>query len=97
MNTNIELQDSSNVPKLLTVNDVAKLLKLSTRSVWRLVAANAIVKPIRIGGSIRWRASDVTTWLASIPLSEKSQEQNLFQKQMIDLKDHATIQSRESS
>ena len=97
MNTSTENKDSSNVPKLLTVNDVAKLLKLSTRSVWRLVAANAMVKPIRIGGSIRWRESDLSTWLASIPQSEKSLEENLMQNQMIDQPDQATIQSREST
>ncbi len=97
MSTHIQIQDNSNVPKLLTVNDVAKLLKLSTRSVWRLVHANTIVKPIRIGGSIRWRPSDVATWIASIPQSEKSFAENLMQNQMIDLTDHATIQSRESS
>ena len=97
MSTNIENPDNSNVPKLLTVNDVAKLLKLSTRSVWRLVKAKTIVKPIRIGGAIRWRPSDVATWIASIPQSEKSLEENLLQNQMIDQQDHATIQSRESS
>ncbi len=97
MSTNIENPDNSNVPKLLTVNDVAKLLKLSTRSVWRLVKAKTIVEPIRIGGSIRWRPSDVATWIASIPQSEKSLEENLLQNQMIDQQDHATIQSRESS
>ena len=96
MSTSIETPDNSNVPKLLTVNDVAKLLKLSTRSVWRLVKAKTIVKPIRIGGSIRWRPSDVATWLASIPQSEKSLEENLMQNQMIDLTDHATIQNSES-
>ena len=97
MSTNIENPDNSNVPKLLTVNDVAKLLKLSTRSVWRLVKAKTIVEPIRIGGSIRWRPSDVATWIASIPQSERSLEDNLMQNQMIDQQDHATIQSRESS
>ena len=97
MSTNIENSDNSNVPKLLTVNDIAKLLKLSTRSVWRLVKAKTIVEPIRIGGSIRWRPSDVATWIASIPQSERSLEDNLMQNQMIDQQDHATIQSRESS
>ncbi len=97
MSTNIENPDNSNVPKLLTVNDVAKLLKLSTRSVWRLVKAKTIVEPIRIGGSIRWRPSDVATWIASIPQSERSLEDNLMQNQVIDRQDHATIQSGEPS
>lgn len=97
MSTNIENPDYSIVPKLLTVNDVAKLLKLSTRSVWRLVKAKTIVEPIRIGGSIRWRPSDVATWIASIPQSERSLEDNLMQNQVIDRQDHATIQSGEPS
>lgn len=97
MSTNIENSDNSNVPKLLTVNDIAKLLKLSTRSVWRLVKAKTIVEPIRIGGSIRWRPSDVATWIASIPQSERSLEDNLMQNQVIDRQDHATIQSGEPS
>ena len=42
---------------LLTVNDVAKRMKLSTRSIWRLVYAGSIVSPIKIGGSIRWRST----------------------------------------
>lgn len=97
MNVENEIKEQVSVPEILTVNDVAKLLKLSIRSVWRHVATNAIVKPIRIGGSLRWRASDVANWLASIPHNEKSLEENLLQNQMIDSKDHATIQSKESS
>ncbi len=97
MNVDNEIKEHVSVPEILTVNDVAKLLKLSIRSVWRHVATNAIVKPIRIGGSLRWRASDIATWLASIPHNEKSLEENFLQNQMIDLKDHATIQNRESS
>ena len=96
MNVKNEIKEQVSVPEVLTVNDVAKLLKLSIRSVWRHVATNAIVKPIRIGRSLRWRASDIATWLASIPHNDKSCKENLLQNQMIDSKDHATIQSRES-
>lgn len=81
-----------NVPRLLTVNDVAKLLKLSVRSVWRLVAANLIVKPIKIGGSIRWRVEDFNTWLATLPAQSQGDDPKNPKKQMIDRDDLATIQ-----
>lgn len=34
---------------------MATILKVSQRSIWRLVAAGQLVAPLRIGGSIRWR------------------------------------------
>jgi excisionase family DNA binding protein len=82
----------TDVPKLLTVNDVAKLLKLSVRSVWRLVASNSIVRPIKIGGSIRWRAEDISVWLAKLPPQSEGDDPKNLKNQMIDRTDHATIQ-----
>lgn len=48
---------------LLTIRELAALLKISERSIWRLVSSGQIVKPIRIGGSIRWRVKDVSEWI----------------------------------
>jgi prophage regulatory protein len=50
---------------LLTVRDVARILRVSTRTVHRLVETGEFVKPLRIGRSTRWRASDVLDWLRS--------------------------------
>ena len=82
---------------LLTVNDIAKRMKLSTRSVWRLVDSGSIVPPIKIGGSIRWRSTDFDHWLASHPLDEDRIVKKLSKKQMIDRRDPDTIQRGETS
>jgi len=82
---------------LLTVNDVAKRMKLSTRSIWRLVDAGSIVSPIKIGGSIRWRSTDFNNWLASQPSEEERTEKKLSKNQMIDRRDPDTIQRGETS
>ena len=50
--------------QLLTAKDAAKLCRLSKRSWFRLSSAGRIPKPVRIGGSVRWRQSDVELWLS---------------------------------
>ena len=96
MNTNINSRVDTPID-LLTVNDVAKRMKLSTRSVWRLVEAGSIVSPIKIGGSIRWRSTDFNHWLASKPSEEVRTEKKLSRNQMIDRLDPDTIQRGEIS
>lgn len=78
---------------LLTVNDVAKRLKLSTRSVWRLLSSGLIVKPIKIGGSIRWRSNEFELWILAHPTGEKSTSEKSFKDQMFDPLDHTTIRN----
>lgn len=53
----------SSLPELLTIRELAKTLKLSPRSIWRLVRNRQLPSPIRIGGSIRWRVADVSSWI----------------------------------
>ena len=48
---------------LLTAKDAAKLCRLSKRSWFRLSSAGQIPRSVRIGGSVRWRLSDVEQWL----------------------------------
>jgi len=58
--------------QLLDVREVAGLLRMHPRSVWRLAAqAEAglcnLPKPLRIGPkTIRWRLSDVQAYLAAL-------------------------------
>lgn len=47
--------------QLLTVREVATMLSISLRSVWRAVAAGDLPKPIRIRGSARWLLSEIKT------------------------------------
>ena len=51
------------LPELLTIRELAKVLKLSPRSIWRLVKNQELPAPVRIGGSIRWRADAITRWI----------------------------------
>lgn len=56
---------TNELPQLLTINDVAEILKISQRSIWRLVASGKLLAPLRIGGSIRWKREDIREWIDS--------------------------------
>jgi len=46
----------------VSVDTVAELLGISTRSVWRLVARGELPRPVRIGGLARWDQAAVLAW-----------------------------------
>ena len=46
--------------KLLNVSEVAEILGIAVRSVWRLSATGQLPPPIRIGARcMRWRLADI--------------------------------------
>ncbi len=49
---------------LVPIGDVAAMLALSRRTVFRLADAGKLPPPLRIGGSLRWRLADVRKWIA---------------------------------
>ena len=49
---------------LLTADSVARVLAISKRSLWRLVSTGRIIKPIKLGGSVRWREEELRKWVA---------------------------------
>ncbi len=49
--------------ELLTVKDVAALLRISTRQVWKLLASGRIPSPVRLSRSVRFRATDIERWI----------------------------------
>ena len=52
------------LPKLLlTVREVAAVVSVSERMIRGMVASGRFPRPLRIGRSVRWRASDVATWV----------------------------------
>jgi predicted DNA-binding transcriptional regulator AlpA len=63
------------VTGLLTRADLQRILRLSTRTIRRLLAARELPAPIRVGHSDRWRPEDVQTYLQSknLNLSEENQ------------------------
>ena len=50
---------------LMTINDVARLLNCSTRTVYRLNDAGRIPRPVRLGSLIRWNRSEIEQWIAN--------------------------------
>jgi excisionase family DNA binding protein len=58
---------------LLTQDECAEYLKLSVRTVERLRVSGTGPKFLRIRHSVRYRAEDVQTWLASRIVSSTSE------------------------
>ena len=50
--------------KLITVVAVADMLSLTKRSLWRYRNNGLMPKEVRVGGSCRWRLSDIERWIA---------------------------------
>lgn len=46
------------------VDDIAMLLKASTRHVRRLADSGAMPRPIHIGRLVRWQKSTIDEWIA---------------------------------
>lgn len=55
--------DPDDLPRLITADELAAILGLSKRSVWRLVANGEIPEPLRVGGSTRWPLDEIEAWL----------------------------------
>jgi len=44
---------------IMTVREVAEFFGVSVSTVWRWAAEGTISKPIKVGGSTRWRRSEI--------------------------------------
>ncbi len=51
-------------PALITVAELAQMMQVSVRTLWRLLSAGQIPAPIRIGGNTRWRVEEINRWIA---------------------------------
>ena len=49
--------------QLLTVMDVASLLKCSKRQVCRLADSGRMPAPVRVGRLVRWRSDELAGWI----------------------------------
>lgn len=58
-------QTRPTAPALISAVELAELLQISTRTLWRLRSAGKLIKPIKLGGSTRWRLDEVQTWVAN--------------------------------
>jgi excisionase family DNA binding protein len=50
-------------PLLITAEEVARMMNISTRTLWRLSSAGRMPAPVRIGGNTRWRTAEVLRWI----------------------------------
>lgn len=55
---------------LLNSRDVAAALRISQRTVWKLVANGTLPKPCRLMGSTRWLKSDIETFIKALGESQ---------------------------
>lgn len=53
---------TTTLEEMLDLHAVAKLLGIDERSVWRRVADGTLPKPVKIGRSVRWFASDIANF-----------------------------------
>lgn len=64
-------QGVNTMNELITITELAALLKLSKRTVCNLMVDNTNPLPaLRLGRSVRFRKSDVDAWLARLAESE---------------------------
>lgn len=49
--------------KLLKAEQVAELLSVHVRSVWRQASVGELPSPIRIGGATRWRLAEILDYI----------------------------------
>lgn len=49
---------------LLTVDDVAALLAVSTRTIRRMADSGQMPRAVKLSSLIRWRRSEIDAWLA---------------------------------
>ena len=51
-------------PILMSAADLAAMLGISIRHVWRLRDAGELPKPIKLGALVRWHKAAIHRWLA---------------------------------
>ncbi len=60
-------------PILVNAAELARILSIGQRTLWRLLADGKLIAPVRIGGNTRWRVDEVETWIeAGCPAPESA-------------------------
>ena len=50
-------------PKLINAEELARMMNISERTLWRLLSGGRLPQPVRIGRSTRWRLAEVVEWI----------------------------------
>jgi predicted DNA-binding transcriptional regulator AlpA len=59
---NQQRQTSVRQALAVSARELAEMLDVSLRQIWRLNSAGKLPKPIRLGGSVRWNRVEVQHW-----------------------------------
>lgn len=51
--------------ELLTAAEAAEVAGVAKRSWWRYVSSGKAPTPVRLGGAVRWRRSELAEWIAA--------------------------------
>lgn len=65
MTTEFGTESTMNDLLLLSAKELAKLLRVSTRTIWRRKSAGEIPPPIKLGGLIRWQYGQIKSWISA--------------------------------
>jgi prophage regulatory protein len=57
--------DPEHLRELLSAAEAATMAGVAKRSWWRYVSAGRVPQPVRLGGSVRWRRSELAEWIAA--------------------------------
>ena len=49
---------------LINAKELAEMLSVSPRHIWRMKAAGKLPRAIEIGHCVRWKLLDISNWLA---------------------------------
>jgi predicted DNA-binding transcriptional regulator AlpA len=52
-------------PLVLSAADLARDLRVSVKTIWRLDASGKIPRPIRVGRLLRWDRGEIVRWIAA--------------------------------
>lgn len=68
------MNTAEGIPELLTAREVAHVLRISERSVWRLCAEKKLPAPLHVGGAARWKKMDIEEWFQSATQKRDSKQ-----------------------
>lgn len=62
-------------PALLSVDQVAAMMQVSVRTVWRMLSAGELIEPLRMRGNTRWRRAELEAWIeAGCPPGKRDEQ-----------------------
>ena len=59
----VTVESLGTAPMMMTADEIATCLGISSRTVWRLKAKGDLPKSVKIGRAVRWRKSDILAWI----------------------------------